>query len=63
MSEGKSPKSPINLSINTDVVAAVKGYVALNRRKGRKDVSELTERLWIAYLRSKGAKLPPLLKK
>lgn len=52
----------VNLSISSGVVSSIKGFVATNRRKGRKDVSELTENLWIGYLRRKGVKLPPLFK-
>jgi hypothetical protein len=55
-------KTPLNLSIDTDIANAVKGYVASNPRKGRRNVSELTENLWISYLRRKGVKLPTLFK-
>lgn len=52
----------MNLSVDKDLKIAVKNYITGNRRKGRRDVSELTQALWISYLRSKGVKLPPLLK-
>lgn len=59
----KNGNSAVNLSIRTPIATAVKTYVAANTRKGRKNLSEFTENLWIAYLRKQGAKLPPLLKK
>lgn len=58
----KQGNVPINLSIQEEIANAVKGFVVTNRRAGRKTVSELTENLWISYLRRKGVKLPPLLK-
>jgi hypothetical protein len=52
----------INLSINKGVAEAVDTFIAGNKRKGRKNRSELTENLWISYLRKMGVKLPPLFK-
>ncbi len=52
----------LNLSIKEPIALAVKGFVAGNRRKGRHNLSQLTENLWISYLRGKGVKLPPLFK-
>lgn len=53
----------MNLSIKKTVALAAKSFVAGNKRKGRKNLSELTENLWIGYLRKNGVKLPPLLKR
>lgn len=58
----KNGNAAVNLSINSDIAAAVRSFVSGNRRKGRRNVSELTEHLWISYLRRKGAKLPTLFK-
>jgi hypothetical protein len=58
----KEGNVPVNLSINEDLVKAAKSFIINERRKGRRNLSELTERLWITYLRGKRAKLPPLLK-
>lgn len=62
MNAMKDGNEAVNLSINKDIAKAVKGFVATNKRKGRKNVSELTENLWISYLRKHGVKLPPLVK-
>lgn len=55
-------KVPLNLSIDEELGNAVKAWVVQNKRKGRRNLSELTEALYISYLRRKGAKLPVLLK-
>lgn len=49
-----------NLSINSDVAEAVDSTIATKKkkRKGVKNRSELTERLWVAWLRRNGVKLP-----
>jgi hypothetical protein len=52
----------INLSINGKIAEAVDVFIASNKRKGRRNRSELTENLWITFLRKKGVKLPPLFK-
>ena len=52
----------VNLSINGKVAQAIDTFIAGNKRKGRRNRSELTEGLWITYLRKKGVKLPPLFK-
>lgn len=54
----KDGNVPVNLSVNEQIATAIKGFVVTNARKGRRNVSELTENLWIAYLRKQGAKLP-----
>lgn len=59
----KNGNSAVNLSIQKPIAKAIKAYIAENARKGRRNLSELTENLWIAYLRKQGAKLPPLLKR
>lgn len=51
-------KRPLNLSVNGELAGRVISYLAENKRKGRRNVSELTEQLWITYLRRKGVKLP-----
>lgn len=51
-------KAACNLSINRDLVTAVQTFVTGNKRKGRRNLSELTENLWIGYLRRQGVKLP-----
>lgn len=58
----KEGKEAVNLSINSPIAATVRAFVSGNRRKGRKNLSEFTENLWISYLRSKGVKLPALMK-
>jgi hypothetical protein len=58
----KNGKRPVNLAINAGVAKAAEVFVTANRRKGRSSLSELTENLWITYLRKQGIKLPPLLK-
>jgi|GEM_PF-5369306 len=59
MSEAKdAAKVPCNLSVDGDLATAVKTFVTGNKRKGRRNVSELTENLWIGYLRRQGVKLP-----
>lgn len=47
-------KRPLNLSIRADVARAVTVFCALEGIT----VSQLTETLWITYLRRKGVKLP-----
>jgi len=59
----KNGNSAVNLSIRTPIAQAVKSFVEANPRKGRKNLSEFTEGLWISYLRAKKWKLPPLFKK
>lgn len=59
----KDGNSAVNLSIKTPIAKAVKTFVAVNARKGRRNVSEFTENLWIGYLRKQGVKLPPLVKR
>jgi len=58
----KEGNRAVNLSVNRQLAAAVGTYVLNNRRKGHRTISELTENLWISYLRRKGVKLPPLFK-
>lgn len=58
----KKVDAPVNLLIRADVTLAAKMFIMENKRKGRKSLSELTENLWISYLRSQGVKLPPLFK-
>lgn len=60
--EMKDGNVPVNLSIRKPLALAVKGFVAANARKGRRNLSELTEGLWISYMRKQGAKMPVLLK-
>lgn len=60
--EMKKVDAPVNLLIRADVTLAAKMFIMENKRKGRKSLSELTENLWISYLRSQGVKLPPLFK-
>jgi len=55
-------KVPINLSIRADITLAIKVHVTAHPECGFRNVSELTENLWISYLRRKGAKLPTLFK-
>jgi hypothetical protein len=62
MTTMKKGNVPMNLSINEKIAGAVQTFVAGNKRKGRRNVSELTENLWIGYLRRKGVKLPTLFK-
>lgn len=52
----------VNLSVDKKVAEEIDKFIAGNKRKGRRNRSELTESLWIAYLRSKGVKSPALLK-
>lgn len=60
--KGKSAK---NLSLNTELTKAVLAVIVEHPRKGRRNLSELTETLWISFLRKRGVKLPAsvLLKK
>lgn len=60
MPERKRPR--FNLSVDQELLATLQGYLAHNRRKGRRNVAELTRNLWISYLRKQGVKLPALLK-
>ena len=62
MKSMKEGNVAVNLSINGKIAQTVQTFVAGNKRKGRRNVSELTENLWIGYLRRKGVKLPPLFK-
>jgi hypothetical protein len=55
-------KVPINLSIDEELVKAAKTFVIINKRKGRRNLSEFTANLWISYLRGQGVKLPTLFK-
>jgi hypothetical protein len=58
----KEGNEAVNLSISTPIAAAISSFVRNNRRRGRRNLSELTENLWVSYLRRKGVKLPPLFK-
>lgn len=55
-------KAPFNLSVDPELARAIRGFTSAHPRKGRRNVSELTESLWISFLRRKGAKLPVLFK-
>lgn len=57
----KNGKEAVNLSINKDVKGTLEAHLVTNRRKGV-NLSTLTERLWMTYLRRKGVKLPPTCK-
>jgi hypothetical protein len=52
-------KASLNLSIDPELVREAKAYVVKNPRAGRRNLSELTETLWINLLKRKGVKLPP----
>jgi hypothetical protein len=58
----KEGNAAVNLSINRSITAAAQAFIRENRRKGRRSLSQMTENLWISYLRSQGVKLPPLFK-
>jgi hypothetical protein len=56
---GKSlSKIPLNLSVNSELKNTLEAHLVQNRRKGRRNLSELTENLWIQFLRRRGVKLP-----
>lgn len=57
----KTGNAPVNLSINTRVANAARTFVINNRRPGQMNLSEWTAKLWIAYLRRQGVKLPARL--
>jgi hypothetical protein len=58
----KDGKVPFNLSVAAPLADSMKVFVAGSRRKGQRTVSEITENLWVSFLRRKGVKLPPLMK-
>lgn len=56
--ELRGPKVRINLSITASLILPMKLWAITERVT----LSQLTENLWISYLRRKGVKLPALLK-
>ncbi len=51
-------KAPLNLSVDLELTRALRVHIAENGRRGSANISQITEKLWVKFLRGKKAKLP-----
>ncbi len=52
-------RAPLNLSIDEDLSRAMRVHIAASeRRRGAANLSQITEKLWLRFLREKKAILP-----